>query len=239
MPKYSATPFDQASLYDYDQKDNLLKMMMKSKSYDKHPAHRALYDALVQSLIVDEDDMYKQLEDKSTPNKRCRDDNDQDPSADVTVHDVEIEAEESVKDDVVDAENPTQADASDRILHDLSKPLPLHGASDAIFYKPRGVVYLNKDDKKYLMRANEVYKFGDGTLIKVRDQLDYMFHNLELGYNDVMPKRAWTGKDQKQTAFMMEKIKKTLLTRGIMKSLECFVGGRKIKIDYRRLTWTE
>ncbi|GJU67902.1 hypothetical protein Tco_1254161 [Tanacetum coccineum] len=48
MPKYSATPFDQASLDEYDQTDKLLNMMRKSKSYNKHPAHRALYDALMQ-----------------------------------------------------------------------------------------------------------------------------------------------------------------------------------------------
>ncbi|GKC85001.1 hypothetical protein Tco_1140718, partial [Tanacetum coccineum] len=35
-----------------------------------------------------------------------------------------------------------------------------------IFHKPRGVVYLNKDEKKYLMREDALYKFGDGTLKK-------------------------------------------------------------------------
>nr|GEW10156.1 hypothetical protein [Tanacetum cinerariifolium] len=138
-------------------KDKLLKLMMKSKSYDKHPAHRPLYDALVQSLLVDEDDMDKQLKDQSTPKKRRQDDNDQDPFTDLqkekkkikqkdyeslkkdkdqagsskkgkspskssktdksvnaekTVHDVEMDVEEFVEDDVVDAEDPTQADAS-------------------------------------------------------------------------------------------------------------------------------
>nr|GEW26825.1 hypothetical protein [Tanacetum cinerariifolium] len=58
-PMYSSTLFDQAALDEYDQKDKLLKMMRTSKSYNKHPSHRALYDALMQSLIVDEDDMDK------------------------------------------------------------------------------------------------------------------------------------------------------------------------------------
>ncbi|GJT20730.1 hypothetical protein Tco_0890667 [Tanacetum coccineum] len=108
-----------------------------------------------------------------------------------------------------------------------------------IFYESKGVVYLNKDDKKYLMRADKVYMFGDGTLKKVRDKLHYMLHNFELGYNDGMAKRAWIGKDQKWTASMLEKIEKTLLTRQIMRSLECFVGGRKIEMDFRLLTRTE
>ncbi|GJV31697.1 hypothetical protein Tco_1392097 [Tanacetum coccineum] len=53
-----------------------------------------------------------------------------------------------------------------------------------IFYEPRGVVYLNKDNKKYLIRADEVYRFGDGTLKKAHDRLDYMLHNFELGYTE-------------------------------------------------------
>ncbi|GJT84069.1 hypothetical protein Tco_1058411 [Tanacetum coccineum] len=51
-------------------------------SHTKHPYHKALYDALVLSLIVDEDDMDKQLKALSTLKKRHQDDNDQDPLAD-------------------------------------------------------------------------------------------------------------------------------------------------------------
>ncbi|GJY89240.1 hypothetical protein Tco_0503868 [Tanacetum coccineum] len=108
-----------------------------------------------------------------------------------------------------------------------------------ISYKPKGVVYLNKDNNKFLMRADEVYKFGDGTFKKVRDKLDYMLHNFELGYNEGMPKRAWTNKDKKRTTSMLEKIEKMLLTILIMRSLECFVGGIGIEMDYRLLMRTE
>ncbi|GJW62511.1 hypothetical protein Tco_0111846 [Tanacetum coccineum] len=138
-------------------KDKLLQLMRKSKSYNKHPAHKALYDALMQSLIIDEDDIDKQFKDQSTPKKRHRDDNDQDPSIDTqkekkkrkqkdsefskkdkdqarssnkgtspskssktdkhvnveeTIHDVKMDVGESIKDDGVDAEDPTQANAS-------------------------------------------------------------------------------------------------------------------------------
>ncbi|GJS99571.1 hypothetical protein Tco_0820741 [Tanacetum coccineum] len=502
MPMYSTTSFNEDCLEEYDQKEKLLKLMRKSKSYNKHPAHRALYDAHMQSLIVNEDDMDKQLDEQSTMKKRCRDDNDQDPFGDSqkeknkrkqkdfefskkdkdqvgsskkgkspsksskadksmnveeTINDLEMDDGESVEEVVVDTGDPSQADTSvpkrdtstwfntvvvkrsespnpewhkeptindapkqtwfnemenaekdplmfddvntkgDIISHDFSKPLPLHSApgrlpilvdfffnkdlnylttgnveeknyatsltkpkatrydldgikemipklwslskvaydkdaafgichwdlnvnssiekdklfnpelvvrranqkeytfKDAdfprlhlndiedmylliviqkrvediqlrvesyqtklnirmpqgrctgldnkepytIFYEPRGVVYLNKDDNKYLMRADEVYKFGVRTLKKVCDKLDHILHNFELGYNDGMPKRAWTEKDKKQTTSMLEKIEKTLLTRWIMRSLECFVGGRKIKLDYRLLTRTK
>ncbi|GJT63513.1 hypothetical protein Tco_1007046 [Tanacetum coccineum] len=108
-----------------------------------------------------------------------------------------------------------------------------------IFHKPRGVVYLNKDDKKYLMRVDELYKFGDGTLKNVRDKLDFMLHNFVIGYNDGMPKRAWTDKDQVRTSSVLEKIEKTLLEIRIVRSLECYVGGRNTETDYRLLTRTE
>ncbi|GJU12446.1 hypothetical protein Tco_1134842 [Tanacetum coccineum] len=77
--KYSTKPFDAASLKEYDLKDKLMKLMSKSKSYKTHPAHRTLYDALLDSLLVDEDDMDKQLEDQ--PSQTERRDDDQDPLA--------------------------------------------------------------------------------------------------------------------------------------------------------------
>ncbi|GKC33770.1 hypothetical protein Tco_1046154 [Tanacetum coccineum] len=106
-----------------------------------------------------------------------------------------------------------------------------------ILQKPRGVVYLNKNTNKYLMRDDELYKFSDGTLKPVCDIMNLMLHNFMLGYNNAsMPKRAWTKKDQKRTTSMLKKIYATLLERQIMRSLKCFVGGRRIEMDYRLLT---
>nr|GEV21102.1 hypothetical protein [Tanacetum cinerariifolium] len=45
----------------YDQKDLLFRMMDKAKTFKCHPKHKALYDALTTSLIVDEDDMVMRL----------------------------------------------------------------------------------------------------------------------------------------------------------------------------------
>nr|GEW21820.1 uncharacterized mitochondrial protein AtMg00810-like [Tanacetum cinerariifolium] len=56
-PKHSSTPFDKIIENEYKQKDILFKMMLASKSHEKHLAHQALYDALIPSLFVDEDDM--------------------------------------------------------------------------------------------------------------------------------------------------------------------------------------
>ncbi|GKA26591.1 hypothetical protein Tco_0712700 [Tanacetum coccineum] len=57
VPKFSATLYDQAAEAEYKQKEILFKMMRESKSYEKNPKHKALYDALVLSLIQDEDDL--------------------------------------------------------------------------------------------------------------------------------------------------------------------------------------
>ncbi|GKD66294.1 hypothetical protein Tco_1308402, partial [Tanacetum coccineum] len=81
MPKHSTTQFDQAADDEYVQKDILFKMMMASKSYEKHPAHKALYDALIQSLLVDENDMDRLVVDPLSKKKRRHEDKDQDPPA--------------------------------------------------------------------------------------------------------------------------------------------------------------
>ncbi|GKE81385.1 hypothetical protein Tco_1551385, partial [Tanacetum coccineum] len=86
---------------------------------------------------------------------------------------------------------------------------------------------------------DELYKFRDRTLKKVHDQLDYMLHNFVLEYNEGMPKRVWTEKDQRRAISMLKEIEKTLLKTQIMRSLECFVGGRRIEMDYKLLTRTE
>ncbi|GJY40104.1 hypothetical protein Tco_0427374 [Tanacetum coccineum] len=79
--KHSTTPVDKTAENEYKQKDILFQMMMASKSYERHPAHKELYDALLQSLFVDEDDMDKDAAaDQSTQVKRKHDDQDKDPT---------------------------------------------------------------------------------------------------------------------------------------------------------------
>nr|GEW61195.1 hypothetical protein [Tanacetum cinerariifolium] len=50
-------------------------------------------------------------------------------------------------------------------------------------YKPRGVVYQNKSNQKILMRADELYKFSDGTL-KVVQTLFLQPHSSKVGFID-------------------------------------------------------
>ncbi|GKD55226.1 hypothetical protein Tco_1288613 [Tanacetum coccineum] len=55
MPKYSIKLSDEATLDGYDQKSTIFQTMTKSKSFNKHPAHKALYYALIDSLLADEE----------------------------------------------------------------------------------------------------------------------------------------------------------------------------------------
>ncbi|GJS41526.1 hypothetical protein Tco_0566569 [Tanacetum coccineum] len=81
-PKHLSKPFDKTAKNEYKQKDILFQMMIASKSYERHPAHKELYDALLQSLFMDEDDMDKAVAaDQSTQVKRKHDDQDEDPTA--------------------------------------------------------------------------------------------------------------------------------------------------------------
>ncbi|GJX27271.1 hypothetical protein Tco_0233567 [Tanacetum coccineum] len=81
MPKHSSTKFNKAALAIYNQKDKLYKMIREFKAYNRHPTHKALFNALAVSLSVDEDDMDK-LADPPFQKKRQRDDHDKDPSDD-------------------------------------------------------------------------------------------------------------------------------------------------------------
>ncbi|GKB61131.1 hypothetical protein Tco_0917317, partial [Tanacetum coccineum] len=77
MPTFLATPYDQAAKAEFKRKEIIFKMIRESKSYKKHPKHKALYDALMLLLIQDEDDL-----DRVVPDMRKRDcEEDEDPSA--------------------------------------------------------------------------------------------------------------------------------------------------------------
>ncbi|GJT44674.1 hypothetical protein Tco_0953389 [Tanacetum coccineum] len=324
MSMFSTTPFDEAFLEEYDQKDKLLKLMRKSNLKNNLLRRRDVDMTIIKIL----QQIHKRR--KRRESKRIL----------KTVHDVEMEAGESVEEDVVDAEDPSQEptvdDApkqtwfnemvnsekdpltfndvmgsvvdftkftknclkkdkitkvdlegpafkllkgkhrnyieleynmeqcylaltyqldwvnpkGDRIPHDISKPLPLHGAPGRLtipvdFFFNKDLEYLTtwnvekkyatsltkpKDARKGLKTSNLGWK-------AIRQSLTSQCHSW--GYNDGMPKRAWTDKDHKLTASMLKKIEETLLTRRIMRSLECFVGGRKIEMDYRLLTQTK
>ncbi|GJW26768.1 hypothetical protein Tco_0040579 [Tanacetum coccineum] len=57
VPKETITSSDTTTLEEFDQKTTLFETMTKSKSFYKSPKHRALYHALMESILKDEEVM--------------------------------------------------------------------------------------------------------------------------------------------------------------------------------------
>nr|GEY68430.1 hypothetical protein [Tanacetum cinerariifolium] len=88
------------------------------------------------------------------------------------------------------------------------------------------------------MRADELYKFSDGTLKKVRDELHHRVLDFDLGYNKETERRKWTITDKKRSALMVELIDKQMRERRIIRNLERLVGARELEMDYKLMTRT-
>ncbi|GKC54649.1 hypothetical protein Tco_1077394 [Tanacetum coccineum] len=129
MPKFSTKPFNEASLKEYDQKDKL----MKSKSYNTHPTHKKLYEALMDSLLdppvdADKDSKKRKRKDsdascsKKSKDKKASSKKGKAPSksskynktmdVEAIVQVAAIDDEELVHDDAMDAEGVTHNDTT-------------------------------------------------------------------------------------------------------------------------------
>ncbi|GJW77837.1 hypothetical protein Tco_0139519 [Tanacetum coccineum] len=80
-------------------------------------------------------------------------------------------------------------------------------------YKPPGVIYEDLDKQKRVMRVDKLYKFSDGTLKTVRDELHHGILDFRLGYNKEMSRRKWTVIDKKRSEIMVELIDKQMHER--------------------------
>ncbi|GKB17447.1 hypothetical protein Tco_0851370 [Tanacetum coccineum] len=87
-------------------------------------------------------------------------------------------------------------------------------------YDPPGIVYEDLDKQKRVLRADELYKFSDGTLKSVHDEIHHRVLDFRLDYNTKMPKRKWTAVDRKRSGLMIELIDKQLQEREIIRNLE-------------------
>ncbi|GJS93512.1 hypothetical protein Tco_0800480 [Tanacetum coccineum] len=77
-------------------------------------------------------------------------------------------------------------------------------------YKPPRVIYEDLAKQKRVMRADELYKFTEGTLKKVRDELHHRIIDFHLGYNDEMSRRKGTAIDKKRSELIVELIDKQM-----------------------------
>nr|GEU50301.1 ribonuclease H-like domain-containing protein [Tanacetum cinerariifolium] len=82
------------------------------------------------------------------------------------------------------------------------------------------IVALYLDKQKQVLRADELYKFSDGTLKSVRGKIHHIVLDFHLDYNPEMPKRKWTVVDPKRSGLMIELIDKQLREREIIRNLE-------------------
>ncbi|GJX01474.1 hypothetical protein Tco_0185387 [Tanacetum coccineum] len=109
-----------------------------------------------------------------------------------------------------------------------------------IVFKPRAVIYRDRDNNMKMMRINKVHKFSDETLTRIKEKLDFMVKNFKLfKFNKGMENRKWTEDDKRRSEDFIEVIEKRLKIRRIYQSLESFVGGRLRDIDYRLINRTE
>ncbi|GJU99161.1 hypothetical protein Tco_1328432 [Tanacetum coccineum] len=85
------------------------------------------------------------------------------------------------------------------------------------------------------MRTDELHKFSDGTLNSVRSALHDITSGIRMEY---LPKRKWSGLDNRRARVMIQDIDKQLIQRRLMRNLEKFVGGREYGEDLRLLERT-
>ncbi|GKB57005.1 hypothetical protein Tco_0913191 [Tanacetum coccineum] len=105
-------------------------------------------------------------------------------------------------------------------------------------YDPPGIVYEDLNKQKRVLRADKLYKFSDGTLKSVCDEIHHRVLDFRLDYNSEMPKRKWTTIDRKRSGLMIELIDKHMREREIIINLERLVGARELEMDYKLMTRT-
>ncbi|GJX81006.1 hypothetical protein Tco_0329155 [Tanacetum coccineum] len=109
-----------------------------------------------------------------------------------------------------------------------------------IIDSPHAVVFPVSNNKRKIMRFNEIYKFSDGTLTNIMEALDYRVKEYKVNWlNPSMNMRFWTDKDVERSKEFIHAIERRLKARRIFWNLECFVSGRVRDIDYRLLQRTE
>ncbi|GKD53851.1 hypothetical protein Tco_1287238 [Tanacetum coccineum] len=89
------------------------------------------------------------------------------------------------------------------------------------------------------MQADELYKFSDGTLKTVHNELHHRILNFNLGYNKEMSRRKWTVIDKRRSYLMVELINKHVRERMIIRNLERLVSARELEMDYKLMTRTD
>ncbi|GJY85475.1 hypothetical protein Tco_0499501 [Tanacetum coccineum] len=126
----------------------------------------------------------------------------------------------------------------------LNLEQPNWDASDFLFKedytivnKPRAVIYRDMDDNKKMMRIDEVHKFSDGTLMRIRDKLDFMVKVFRLfKFNKGMETRKWTEDDKRRSEDFIE-VSSFRKTPDIVSSSHSAQDGVSITDDVLTMSW--
>nr|GFB79558.1 hypothetical protein [Tanacetum cinerariifolium] len=97
---------------------------------------------------------------------------------------------------------------------------------------PQGFTYVDTLGRNRLMRLDELYKFSDGTLTRLRTSLKDITKNIHMEY---LPKRRWSTLEKKRANILIKAIDKQSKEKRMMMSLENFVGERHYGTDLRLL----
>ncbi|GJS62237.1 hypothetical protein Tco_0657021 [Tanacetum coccineum] len=122
-----------------------------------------------------------------------------------------------------------------RIVPDLSNPLPLGGPPALSISKLKAALYPDfgleelvpslwiESEREYdisaaygithwkMMRINEVHKFSDGTLTRIKEKRDFMVKDFKLfKFNKGMENRKWTEDDKRRSEDFIEMIERNL-----------------------------
>nr|GEZ99021.1 hypothetical protein [Tanacetum cinerariifolium] len=123
-------------------------------------------------------------------------------------------------------------------LRMFTRSLVIKNVSRIYSLEPPGVFYEDLNKQKRVMRADELYKFSDGTLKNVQDELHHIILDFHLAYNKEMLRRKWTAMGRKRSQLMVELIDKQIRKRRIIRNLERMVGARELEMDYKLMTRT-
>nr|GEY21778.1 hypothetical protein [Tanacetum cinerariifolium] len=98
------------------------------------------------------------------------------------------------------------------------------------YQDPQGFIYVKDSERNRLIHSDELYKFSDGTLTRLRTSLSDITKNISTEY---LPKKICSTLEKKRANIMIKAIYKQLKERRMMRSLKKFVGGRDYRTDLR------
>nr|GFB67032.1 hypothetical protein [Tanacetum cinerariifolium]GFC76890.1 hypothetical protein [Tanacetum cinerariifolium] len=94
---------------------------------------------------------------------------------------------------------------------------------------PQGFIYVDDSRRNRLMCSDELYKFNDDTLTRLRTSLGDITKNIRMEY---LPKRRCSTLEKKRVNIMIKAIDKQLKERKMMRSLKKFVVEGTMKLTF-------